>query len=221
MTPGPRMRAITTAAVVVGAVATVLAPTAASADARVVLPEQVKTMRMGDGTVVTMKRTRERALVNSPIASTPLHRSVWVSGRYEIKLSRTADQVKVRPGYIVGCQGYFGNLQGTLNGADSDLGNFNGIDDVGVGATVVLAPGQAAFFNLTDAEREDDFHVERHEPYYRLKKTDHAKYVYKNAQLGISGCIGYAQARSWMRLAVETQYATQFLDFFGRPFSIG
>ncbi len=209
-------------AAVAGAVigAGALAPAPAGADVRLTLPGQIKTLRMGDGTVVTLTRSNERATINPSLGATPFHRNAWVSGRYQIKLSQKVKQLKVRPGYIVGCQISFG-------GADTNTDDvFGALSDVGVGGatggeTVHLGPGQAAFFNLTDAERKDDFATERHEAYYRLKKTDHAKYRYVNAQLSLSGCVGYAQARSWLRLSVETEFATQILDFFGRPFSIG
>ncbi|GED97114.1 hypothetical protein nbrc107697_11530 [Gordonia crocea] len=218
------VRATAVLAVVAGALigtVGVSPPPWAAADVRVNLPGEVKTLRMGDGTVVTMRRTHERAVVNASLGATPLHRNVWVSGRYQITASREIKQFKVRPGYIVGCQGFFDNIDNALEGGDANFSEFDGIDEAGAGSTIALGPGKAAFFNLTDAERKDDFSTERHEPYFRVKKSDHVKYRYVNAQLGLTGCIGFAQARSWMRLAVETDYATQILDFFGRPFSIG
>ncbi|GAA3022727.1 hypothetical protein GCM10010528_01040 [Gordonia defluvii] len=216
------LRVTAAAAVVVAAMAgaTGIVPARAAADIPVALPGEAKTLRMGDGTVLTLKRTAERALINPSLGGTPLHRNVWVSGRYQITASRKVKQMKVRPGYIVGCQVNFAGADSSGDEGDADaIGG--GIEALGAGEAVHLGPGQAAFFNLTDAERKDDFSSERHEPYYRLKNTDHARYRYVNAQLGLTGCAGYAQARSWLRLSVETEFATQILDFFGRPFSIG
>ena len=77
-----RFKETAVAAAVAGsvvAVSSVLLAPAASADVKVVLPAQKQVKKLGDGTVITVSRSGERATINPSMGGTPLHRNAWVS----------------------------------------------------------------------------------------------------------------------------------------------
>ena len=51
--------------------------------------KQVK--KLGDGTVITVSRSGERATINPSMGGTPLHRNAWVSGKYKVTSSYCQD----------------------------------------------------------------------------------------------------------------------------------
>ncbi|MFT4201380.1 MspA family porin [Gordonia sp. (in: high G+C Gram-positive bacteria)] len=203
------------------------APADAARGRQVVLPPQNSTFRMGDGTVLTLQRTKERARVVRSMGGTQVHRAAWVSGKYTLRVSRKIVQIQVQPAYQVGCQVNFNSFTGTAGGTESDLlnsgggGKSAGIDNMNAGGTAHLGPGRVAQFNINESEYADDFGAEKHDPFPTFKNTQVARFSYVNAQLGLTGCGGYAQARSMARVMVETDFAMQTVTFYGRPFSIG
>ncbi|GAA3022717.1 hypothetical protein GCM10010528_01030 [Gordonia defluvii] len=207
-----------TAVATLAAVLSVPAP--ARAEKQVALPAQASSYRMGDGTVITLNRNRERARVVGSMGGTPAHRAAWVSGKYTVRVSRDVVKIEVQPGYIVGCQVNFSGADSSGDEGDADAFG-GGIDSLGAGESVHLGPGQAAQFNINDTEYADDFGAEKHDPYPTFTNTRVARFSYVNAQLGLTGCAGYAQARSTVRVMVETDFAMQTVNFYGRPFSIG
>ncbi|QKT06553.1 MspA family porin [Gordonia sp. X0973] len=210
-------RAAVAAAAVGASVAvgmTLLTPVA-QADTRIVLPKETQTARMGDGTVVTFTRLRERATINPSMGGTPLHRNAWISGKFSVRTSQKVDNIEINPGYIVACQVNLGGATGNL-GDDALL---NGIP--GTGGQVELGPGQARAYYLTDWEHADDFAAEKHDTKTSTKDTNRANFGYTNQQLSLAGCGGYAQARSFATILVETEMASQQMSFYGRPFSLG
>ncbi len=211
--------ALLAAATVLGGVG-VINPAPAQADTRVTLPNQASRYRMGDGTVITLHRSKERATINASMGGTPVHRNAWVSGKYAVQVSRDVTKIEVQPGYIVGCQVDF---RGADSGADENDADVRtaGIDLAGVGETVHLGPGQSVQFNINDSEYADDYGAEKHDPYPTFTKTRAVRFSYANVQLGLTGCAGHAQARSTVRVMVETDFAMQSVNFYGRPFSIG
>ncbi|GAB08777.1 hypothetical protein GOARA_021_00140 [Gordonia araii NBRC 100433] len=193
---------------------TLVAP-AAQADRRVVLPKQTQRYTMGDGTVVTFNRVRERATINPSMGGTPLHRNAWVSGKFVVHTSKKVGKIEITPGYIVGCQVNLGGATGQ-GGADSFA---DGVADVG--GEVELGPGEAKAISIVDAEKADDFGNEKHEEKIEYEDTRRASLAYTNSQISLRGCAGYAQARSFATVLIETEFAMQTMSFYGRPFSIG
>ncbi|MGW5106152.1 MspA family porin [Nocardia sp. NPDC004123] len=51
--------------------------------------------------------------------------------------------------------------------------------------------------------------------------TDHAGVSWKNSTIGLSGCAGYAQARAFVQVDVETVTAKGSVTLWGQPFSLG
>ncbi|GED98687.1 MspA family porin [Gordonia crocea] len=193
------------------------APPSAKADTVYNLPSQTQRYTMGDGTVVTFQRVRERANVNPSLGGTPLHRNAWVSGKLIVTLSKEASRIEIYPGYIVGCQVNLASVSGE-GGSGIDA---NGFDGAEAGTSVSLGPGQARAFYLVDAERADDFGQDKHDKRITYKKKKRASLSYTNSQLGLRGCGGYAQARSFASVQIETKHAMQSMSFYGRPFSMG
>ncbi|NMO00058.1 MspA family porin [Gordonia sp. TBRC 11910] len=198
-----------------------IATPAASANT-VRLPAQTKSQQIADGTSVTIERSNERATIAGPMAATPLHRSVVVSGHYSIRLSKKSPTVLLQAGYIVGCQVSVGSLTTTGTGSGADTLATGAVTGSGTaGGSLSLGPGQAATYYLTDFERTDPFGADQHKFYVMYRNTDHAKLNYVNTTIGVNGCAGYAQARSFANVSVLNPTTDQVVTLYGKPFSLG
>lgn len=197
---------------------------AANADTFVPLPggELVKTL--SDGTVVTVKLVGESANINPSMGSTPLHRNTWVSGTAIVELSGSgATSGKIYPGYVVGCQvniegggveaGVEGSVTASKSGGEGAVG-------ASTGGSLSLGPGQAASFFLIDREVADDFGNEDHSTNNKFKGTN-GSVSWADSTIGLNGCAGYAQARSFVRVKVETDNVMSYVTLWGKPFSLG
>ncbi|GAB4589106.1 MspA family porin [Nocardia sp. IFM 10818] len=211
----------------VGAVATaalgLFSAGAANADTFVPLPGGEITKTLSDGTVVTVKLVGESALISPSMGSTPVHRNAWVSGSAQVELSGTNGEVggKIRPGYVVGCQV---NIDGGgVDGGVSASGKWEG-DGGSLGAStggaLSLGPGQAAKFYLLDREVADDYGNEDHSGKNTFKGT-HGSVTWADSTIGLSGCGGYAQARAFVQVQVETDNIMSWVTLWGAPFSLG
>lgn len=209
-------------------VAALMAPAIAHADVHVALPSQSDQQTLGDGTVVSVTRTNETANINPSLGGTPLHRNAWVSATYAVKTSKDAKNIKIRAGYIVGCQVNISGVSGSGNGAASGKPGPN-IDSppaissatTGAGTSLSVGPGQAVAYYVNTVESADDFGNQKLSNKVGYKATNHAKLSYTNEQIGINGCAGYAQARSFADVYVNTPNAEQIVTFYGKPFSLG
>lgn len=205
----------------------VATPGAAGADVRVALPSQSQTQSLGDGTSVTLSRSNERANINPSLGGTPLHRNAWVSATYSVKTSTKVNFIKIQAGYIVGCQVNVGgatssNGAGVSQGLPDKSGNLpNPSASVNSGGTISIGPGQAVNYYVFDNEKADDFGNQKHDTKIKYSKTDHGRLSYTNETMMVNGCAGYAQARSFANVFVDTDSARQVLTFYGRPFSLG
>ncbi|WP_067670844.1 MspA family porin [Nocardia miyunensis] len=194
----------------------------ASADAFVPLPSQTLTKTMADGTVVTVQRTDESATITGSLGATPLHRNAFVSGRYNVQLSRPTPSMLIQAGYVVGCQVSVGSLTNSSSGSTStDSSGSTSVTGASVGETLSIGPGQAKDYFVTDWERQDDFGAQQHLPFAPYLNTDHAKLNYVNTTLSVVGCAGYAQARSFVNVMVYNPNADDIITLYGQPFSLG
>ncbi|WP_279100560.1 MspA family porin [Gordonia bronchialis] len=208
-------------ALIAAACATLAVPATAGAEVHVVLPSQTDRLTMGDGTVVSVTRTGERAIINPSLGGTPLHRNAWVSGTYSVHTSKDAKKIKIQAGYVVGCQVNISGLTNSGNGNGSVPSTGTPTGAVGGGATISVGPGQAVNYYINDVESADDYGNQKHSPKVTYKSTDHARLGYTNETMQISGCAGYAQARSMAVVYVIASNAEQVLTFYGKPFSLG
>ncbi|WP_245548341.1 MspA family porin [Gordonia araii] len=180
----------------------------------------------GDG--VTIVKTRERARVGPSMAANGAGRSVWVSGDVRVLApgidtrragpfnfprgedampgsngtSSTGAAASLSIGYVVGCQVEIGAMQAGLGGSISVV---TILDSFGGSFSLPLAPGRIIYAQI---ERK------------QLTKPGTYYFNWRNSQMDIQGCGGYAQARSRVTLEV-TGSDHQKITLWGRPFSIG
>ncbi|MEU7763999.1 MspA family porin [Nocardia sp. NPDC049190] len=196
---------------------------AANADTFVPLPGGELTKTLSDGTVVTIRLVNESANINPSMGSTPLHRNAWVSGSAQVELSGAAGGF-LFPGYTVGCQVNIAG-GGATGGADagvdwSDGQNMRPSVGANSGGNLSLGPGQAKSFYVLDLEQADDFGNSAHRTNIRFKGT-HGSVTWADETIGLSGCGGYAQARAFVSVEVETENVSTWVTLWGAPFSLG
>lgn len=205
------------------AVLGLLSTGAANADTFVPLPGGTITKTLSDGTVVTVRMVGESANINPSMGSTPLHRNAWVSGSAQVEISGPNGAVggKIWPGYVVGCQVNISG-GGATGGADAGANYDGSAPSVGAtsGANLSLGPGQSKAFYVLDLEQPDDFGSEAH--YGRNKFGGNSGSVtWSDETIGLNGCAGYAQARSFVTVKVETDNVVSDVVLWGQPFSLG
>ncbi|MFR9753002.1 MspA family porin [Nocardia sp. 004] len=219
-TNGPRRGARVAGVGAAAAVAMGLLSTgAANADTFVPLPDGEK---LGPG--VTITRTGEHALISPSMAANGAGRVVWVSGTATADVtvtpegkvgptngptgnpgtnnSSTHGASQVNTGYIVGCQ---------VSIADDAIsaGVSGGIDLKGVSAGgsigLNLGPGEVKFVQVN---------------YKDILKPGVYSIEYKDIEIAIQGCAGYAQARSYTVVEIIGDHYSK-TTLYGMPFSIG
>ncbi|PBC50923.1 porin [Rhodococcus sp. ACS1] len=199
---------------------------AANADTFIPLPGGSITQTLADGTVVTVNLTDESANISPSMGSTPLHRNVWVNGKAAVHLEGAgATGADIQPGYVLACQVDFGaeagagvdsgNLADLVTGAATSIP----VTPSGSGA-VTLGPGEAVSVDILDLEAADAYGGESHSAYNSFEGTD-GSVTWAESTLGVSGCAGYAQARSYVNVSVETDNVSSTVTLWGQPFSIG
>lgn len=195
---------------------------AANADTFVALPDGQITRTIDGGTTVTVSRVGESATINPSLGSTPLHRNVWVNGTAVVDVTGPKSSGSIEPGYIVGCQLDFGANAGGGAGAGAAPGaeGVTVTPSAEVGGGVTLGPGQAANFPLLDLEAADDFGGETHNRGNSFSGNS-GSVTWQDANLGIAGCAGYAQARSYITATVGNSNTSSKVTLWGQPFSIG
>jgi hypothetical protein len=199
---------------------------AANADTFVPLPDGSITETLIDGTVVTVSRVGESATISPSMGATPLHRNVWVSGKARVNLTGPhADGGKIEPGYVVACQltlgGEAGGDMGMGMSWDSLATGARTVStDAGTDGSITIGPGEAVNYKLLDLEKADMFGGESHSGMNSF--TGNGGGVnWDGSTLGITGCAGYAQARSYVKVSVYTETVTSSVTLWGQPFSMG
>ncbi|MBF6468266.1 MspA family porin, partial [Nocardia beijingensis] len=196
---------------------------AANADTFVPLPGGELTKTLSDGTVVTIRLVGESANISPSMGATPLHRNAWVSGSAQVELSGAAGGA-IFPGYTVGCQVNIagGGATGGVDGGVDWSSGENVKPSVGAhsGGNLSLGPGQAKSFYVLDLEQADDFGNEAHKKRIRFKGTT-GSVTWADETIGLNGCAGYAQARAFVSVEVETDNVITWVTLWGQPFNLG
>lgn len=195
---------------------------AANADTFVPLPGGEISRTLSDGTVVTVRLVGESANLSPSMGSTPLHRNTWVSGSAQVELSGpNAKGGKIYPGYVVGCQVNIagGGVTGGVDGKTDWEGKKPEIGGK-AGGNLSLGPGQAKSLYLLDEEEADDFGNESHQTRNKFTGTT-GSVTWADSTIGVNGCAGYAQARAFVRVKVETATVNSVMTLWGQPFSLG
>ncbi|MEV0331653.1 MspA family porin [Nocardia sp. NPDC050717] len=192
---------------------------AANADTFVPLPGGHITKTLSDGTVVDISLVGESANINPSLGSTPAHRNAWVSGSAQVSVSGDGGG-KIFPGYTVGCQVNIsgGGVEGGAEGEQPYEGEASG--GVTTGGELSLGPGQAKSFYVLDLEQADDYGNESHKTRNSFKGGS-GSVTWADETIGLSGCGGYAQARSFVSVEVETDNVISWVTLWGQPFSLG
>jgi hypothetical protein len=195
---------------------------AANADTFIPLPGGEITKTLSDGTVVTVRLVGESATISPSMGSTPIHRNAWASASAQVEIAG-GEKVggKIYPGYVVGCQVNIdgGGAEGEA-GADID-GESGEVSPSGeVGGNLTLGPGQAKSFYVLDIEKPDDYGNEDHATNNKFKGNS-GSVTWSDQTIGVNGCGGYAQARSFVRVKVETDNVMSVVTLWGQPFSLG
>ncbi|MET8425291.1 MspA family porin [Nocardia sp. NPDC004860] len=193
---------------------------AANADTFVPLPDGQKVNPAG---TVTITRTGEHAIVSPSLAANGAGRVVWVSGAASAVVdtpdgtvgpwngptnspgsnnSSTHGSSIISTGYIVGCQISIGE-----DAISAGISGNVSLNSAGVGGSigVNLGPGQVAFVQIDSKD---------------ITKSGTYSVEYRDAEMQIQGCAGYAQARAYTTVEViGNDYSKTTL--YGQPFSIG
>ena len=199
---------------------------AAQADTFVPLPGGSTTQTLADGTVVTVNLTGESANISPSLGSTPLHRNVWVSGEASVNLQgNPAKTAYIYPGYILACQvdfgaGVGGNAGASVTPSQLATGTASIPASGGANGGVTLGPGQAVDTAVLDIEMADAYGSEIHWGAHYFQ-GEAGSVAWSDSTLGVSGCAGYAQARSYVKVEVETESVKSTVTLWGQPFSIG
>ncbi|SLJ82361.1 MspA [Mycobacteroides abscessus subsp. abscessus] len=88
------------------------------------------------------------------------------------------------------------------------------------GGELTLGPGQAKSFYILDIEKPDDYGNEDHATNNKFKGNS-GSVTWADSTIGLSGCAGYAQARSFVKVKVETDNVMSVVTLWGQPFSLG
>ncbi|MFE1596532.1 MspA family porin [Nocardia sp. NPDC058705] len=192
---------------------------AANADTFVPLPGGHISKTLSDGTVVDIALVGESANINPSMGATPAHRNAWVSGSAQVSVSGGGSG-KIFPGYTVGCQVNIagGGATGGAEGSANDQGV--SLDKVTTGGELSLGPGQSKSFYVLDLEMADDFGNESHKTRNAFKNGS-GSVTWADETIGLSGCGGYAQARAFVSVEVETDNVMSWVTLWGAPFSLG
>ncbi|GCE36305.1 hypothetical protein Rhow_001671 [Rhodococcus wratislaviensis] len=204
---------------------------AANADTFVPLQDGTITQTLLDGTVVTVRQTGNSANISPSMGSTPLHRNVWASGTIDVSIEGgTAKGGTIDAGYIVACQLNFGGSvdaeAGTSLTPSKVLGAAAGGPaaaipaDGGAGSGITIGPGEATNVPILDIEYTDDYGAEAHKSSFKFTGKS-GGFTYSDETFGVSGCAGYAQARSYAKVAVSTDSVDGTVTLWGQPFSLG
>lgn len=199
---------------------------AANADTFVPLPGGNVVQTFSDGTQVHGWLDGESANINPSLGSTPVHRNAWVSGVAHVHLTGDSSVTggSIYPGYVVGCQvnisGGGVNAAPSVGASWDSSGNVTPSASMGSGGNLTLGPGQAQAFYILDLEKKDDFGQSSHKTHTSFTGND-ASVAWKDETIGLTGCGGYAQARSFVSYEISSGHIQGWVTLWGQPFSLG
>ncbi|MFD4368420.1 MspA family porin [Rhodococcus sp. NPDC058521] len=174
---------------------------AANADTFIPLPGGEKVTNASEVSV-KVARNAESAKVSPSLAANGAGRVAWVSGDVfaDLKGEVPEEGAKITTGYIVGCQVDITGLEGGLSGGLSAKGL-----DLSGSLSLPVAPGEVKFAKIKS--KED-------------LKSGVSAIQYKDAEIQVQGCGGYAQARAYTVVEVPGNHYVKS-TLYGQPFTIG
>ncbi|WP_194831805.1 MspA family porin [Nocardia sp. XZ_19_369] len=194
---------------------------AASGEIFIPLPGGETTKTLADGTEVRLALVDESVAITPTMGAVPGHRTARVAGKAQVELAGTpgGKAGSIFPGYTVGCEvdiaggGVTGDLDWTGDVIDSDAG-------VVTGAKLVLERGQAKSFYVLDLEQDEYFGSVAY-PTRNQFEGNIGAVSWADEVIDLSGCDGYAQARAFVSLSVETDSVVTWMTLWGKPFILG
>ncbi|WP_069161638.1 MspA family porin [Nocardia altamirensis] len=189
----------------------------AEADIVIPLPGGEITKTLVDGTVVTIRLVGESVAIGPPVAATPNQRSARVAGSGHVEFSGDAQGAggSIFPGYTVACQADVA-MNGTVDGGGETI---QPKVEPATGGNLSLGLGEAISFYVADLEQADSTGSAGTESINAFKGNSGA--VAWDETIGLSGCDGYVQARSFVSLSVETDSVVTWVTLWGKPFILG
>lgn len=174
----------------------------AQADTVIPLPNGRQALTTATGIPVDIGRTGERAVISPSLAYNGLSRTASMSATvFATVPGATGGQLV--SGYVVGCQV---DLSGGLSlGGDVYVAPGSVVPEVS--PNISLVPGAVA---------QVKFDTKKIDP-----KAGAVGFEYHDRAVQISGCAGYAQARSFSTLTVTNDRGTAEVTLYGQPFSLG
>ncbi len=215
------------AGVVATAAVGLLSTGAADADTFVPLPGGDLSKTLSDGTVVHVRLDDESAAIDLSLGVFPIHRNARVSGNAHVELSGDTTVVggSIYPGYTVGCQvdisggGADGGPSASMDWSDGENA------EADAGGNLTLGPGQARSFYVLHAEEPGDFADEVRGDDARKARNkfegSEGSVAWSGEAIGLTGCGGYAQARAFVSVEVETDNVISWVTLWGKPFGLG
>ncbi|WP_433659383.1 MspA family porin [Nocardia sp. CA-128927] len=193
---------------------------AANADIFIPLPGGELTKTLADGTVVTLELVGESAEIGPSSGAAPEHLNARVSGKAQVGLSGTpgGQRGSIFPGYTVGCEvdiahGATGDVGWTGDAIEPNAG-------IGAGRNLSLGPGQAKSFYVLDLEQDGYSGSADYETRNQFEGAS-GSVSWAGETIDLSGCDGYAQARAFISLSVETDSIVTWMTLWGKPFILG
>ncbi|OCW86599.1 hypothetical protein GR168_06635 [Gordonia sp. JH63] len=216
-------RRVVAAAGIAGAVAMGLTSLGAGGATAGPLPGGTITKTLVDGTPVTVQLFDEYVNVQRPISNVPTSREVWLSGKVRVTVGGKAEGGAVKVGYDVGCQVNFG---GGGVGADGetapDLTGQGGAEtSIGSGGSLSLGPGEVNRVWLINETSGSDKSYTDYELSAYTFKGNRGGVAYSQEQFKVESCAGYAAARAFVQVTVNTDAVKGVVVLNGKHFSLG
>ncbi|HEY9311678.1 MspA family porin [Williamsia sp.] len=211
-------RRLAAAAGIAGVSAVALAAMGTGAAAAGPLPGGKTVQTLDDGTQVTVSLFGESSTISPAMSAIPTSRNVWLNGKIAVNVTGGAEGGSIEAGYIVGCQLNFGASAGAAGGVEvappaTPGGEFDTTPGAGVEGGFELSPGEAtyvAFFTDEDGNNSGiDF------------EGATGGIAYSQETFAVHGCAGFAEAKAYVKVTVETESTTGIVTLYGSPFSIG
>jgi hypothetical protein len=175
----------------------------ARADIVVPLPDGVNALTTATGIKVDLRRTGETATVSPSLAANGMTRTAWVSGT-DMATVTGATSGALEAGYLVGCQV---DLSGGVSaGGDIWVSPPDSLSPE-LTTNFTIKPGQVATVKLGTKPL--------------TPRAGKVGFAYRNLNIQVDGCGGYAEARSYAKLTVVNATGSTVVTLYGKPFSLG
>jgi hypothetical protein len=211
-------RRIAAAAGIAGVSAVALAAMGTGAAAAGPLAGGKTTQTLDDGTQVTVSLFGENATISPAMSAIPTSRNVWLDGKIAVNISGNAEGGNIEAGYVVGCQLNFGASAGASGGVNAALpstpgGTITPVPNAGGTAGFSLAPGEAKYVAFFSDEKGNNTGFDFEGATGGL--------AYSQETFAVHSCAGFAEAKAYVKVTVETESTTGIVTLWGKPFSIG